>query len=70
MSQGERDKLRVLLKYWVEHNREHSQEFREWAEKARASGEAEVAAELLEAVRAMEKTTRILSRSLQRLEEA
>ena len=30
MGDEERVKLRTLLNYWVEHNMEHSQEFREW----------------------------------------
>jgi hypothetical protein len=28
------DKLRVLLPQWIEHNGEHAQEFRDWAERA------------------------------------
>ena len=27
------EKLDVLLDYWIEHNREHEKEFRDWAEK-------------------------------------
>jgi hypothetical protein len=27
------EKLRVLLDYWIEHNREHEQEILNWAEK-------------------------------------
>jgi len=27
------EKLRVLLDYWIEHNREHEEEFLEWAGK-------------------------------------
>ena len=41
MGSEERAKLRTLLNYWVEHNREHSQELREWADKAKAFGEVE-----------------------------
>ena len=26
-------RLHILLDYWIEHNREHEQEFREWADK-------------------------------------
>jgi rubrerythrin len=28
-----REKLKVLLNYWIEHNNEHEKEFRDWAEK-------------------------------------
>ena len=69
MSSDERNKLRTLLNYWVEHNREHSQEFREWADKAKALGEVEVAGEMLQASRAMDKASGLLSQSLKRLEE-
>jgi hypothetical protein len=39
-------KLRVLLPHWVEHNTEHATEFRQWAERAREAGQAEVAEEI------------------------
>ncbi|MFO7996134.1 MAG: hypothetical protein R6U93_03160 [Dehalococcoidia bacterium] len=28
-----REKLDLLLDYWIEHNNEHEQEFRDWADK-------------------------------------
>ena len=28
------DKLRILIPHWIEHNAEHEDEFRRWAEKA------------------------------------
>ena len=67
MSADEKSRLKTLLTYWVEHNEEHSGEFREWAEKAREMGEAEVAAEIVQAVASMEKVSEILSKTLQRL---
>jgi len=70
MGMDERAKLKTLLNYWIEHNREHSQEFREWADKAKALGETEVAREMLQAVQEMEKASGLLSQSLKRLEEA
>ncbi|HHN94294.1 MAG TPA: hypothetical protein ENK17_05955 [Anaerolineae bacterium] len=30
----DRAKLRVLLPHWIEHNGEHAEEFRKWAERA------------------------------------
>ena len=69
MVSDERAKLRTLLNYWVEHNREHSEEFKEWADKAKAMGEVEVAGEILQAVQEMDKASGLLSQSLKRLEE-
>jgi hypothetical protein len=43
-----RKKLQTLLDYWIEHNGEHEQEFRDWAGKA-ASLSLEVAEELQKA---------------------
>jgi len=28
-----REKLNILLDYWIEHNGEHEKEFRDWADK-------------------------------------
>ena len=70
MGMDEKAKLKKLLNYWVEHNREHSEEFREWADRAKAMGETEVAGEMLQAVREMDKAGELLSQSLKRLEEA
>jgi len=67
MSMDEKDKLKTLLSYWVEHNEEHSGEFKEWAEKAREMGEAEVADEIMQAVGHMDKVSEILSKTLKRL---
>ena len=41
-------RLHILLDYWIEHNREHEQEFREWADKV-AFLSKEVAQQLQEA---------------------
>ena len=70
MGSDERTKLRTLLNYWVEHNQEHSQEVREWADKAKALGEARVAEKMLQASREMDKASGLLTQSLKKLEEA
>jgi len=67
MSSDEKAKLKTLLNYWIEHNQEHSEEFKEWAGKARQMGEGKVADEILQAVGNMDKVTEILSRTLKRL---
>ncbi len=30
----EQEKLRILIPHWIEHNQEHAEEFRRWAEQA------------------------------------
>lgn len=67
MDRSDREKLRVLLDYWMKHNIEHAGEFREWAEKARAIGEVEVHDELMAAVALLEKANEPLTRALGRL---
>ena len=64
----EERKLRVLLDYWVRHNEEHGQEFREWAEKARDFGEVAVHNELVAAAEGMDKANASLARALKELE--
>jgi methyl-accepting chemotaxis protein len=39
------EKLRTLLDYWIEHNSEHAQEFRDWADRV-ASSSTEIAQQL------------------------
>ncbi len=46
----EMDKLRVLLPHWIEHNGEHADTFREWADRAGAAREA-----LLDAARLVDE---------------
>jgi len=69
MSNDERAKLRTLLNYWIEHNKEHSQEFREWAGKAKGLGEVEASKEMLQAAQEMDKASESLSQALRRLEK-
>lgn len=68
MSNTEREKIKILLNHWIEHNKEHSQEFREWAEKAKGLGEAETCDDILEAAQDMDKANEPLLRALRRLE--
>ena len=61
-------RLQTLIDYWIEHNREHEKEFRDWAGKAAPSSSevtqqlqkaatkmAEVSDELLKAKQALSK---------------
>ena len=67
MDQAEKDKLLILLDYWVKHNREHGEEFKEWAEKAKSHGETAVHDELMEAVEQMAKANAPLLRATEKL---
>ena len=67
MSDDERSKLRTLLNYWIEHNKEHSQEFREWVGRARVFGEAGVGEDMLLAAEEMDKASEMLSQALKKL---
>ena len=69
MSNDERKKLVTLLDYWIEHNVEHGQEFREWAEKAESFGEPEVSEEIKRAADAMDAATGQLVQVKQKLAE-
>jgi len=53
----------------MEHNKEHSQEFRDWAERAKVMGEAEASSEILRAAQEMNQANESLARALSRLEE-
>ncbi|MDH4269194.1 MAG: hypothetical protein OEV52_02680 [Dehalococcoidia bacterium] len=46
------EKLKILLDYWIEHNSEHEQEFRDWADKV-APSSVEVAQQLQKAATRM-----------------
>ena len=67
MDDNEKTRLRTRLGYWIGHNMEHSQEFKEWAGIARASGEIEAGNDMLLAAEEMDKASEILSQALKRL---
>jgi uncharacterized protein (DUF3084 family) len=62
-------KLRTLLDYWVEHNSEHEQEFRDWADKA-ASSSTEVAKQLQKAATKMAAVSEELMKAKQALSKS
>jgi len=61
-----REKLRVLLNYWIEHNSEHEKEFRDWADKV-GSVSTEVAQQLREAATKMAAASNELMKAKQAL---
>jgi hypothetical protein len=56
------DKLRVLIPHWIEHNQEHMEEFKRWAENA-----GNAASDLQSAVEALEQVNLKLSTALEKL---
>jgi rubrerythrin len=58
--------LQTLLDYWIEHNREHEQEFREWADKT-APSSVEVAKQLRKAAVKMASVSDELEKAKQAL---
>ena len=62
------ERLRILFDYWIEHNREHEQEFRDWADKAASLSEVvqqlhEAAARMTDASNCLEKARQALIKS-------
>ena len=57
-----KDKLRVLIPHWMEHNQEHADEFREWAAQA-----GESASEIIAAADQMEQVNAYLATALEKL---
>ena len=56
------EKLRVLIPHWIEHNREHADEFQRWAEEA-----GEVEEDIRNASRAMLDANQALELALKTL---
>ncbi len=61
-----RERLQILLDYWIKHNQEHEQEFREWADKG-ASLPGGVGQQLQEAAAKMADATNCLEKARQAL---
>ena len=64
MSKSEIEKFKILLDHWIEHNKEHGEEFRDWAEKAGGLGEVRVKEEMLDAAQYIDKASESLLRAL------
>lgn len=57
-------KLRHLIEHWIEHNEEHGRTYSEWAERARAAGNKELAEALSEIGQAQRKLDPLFQRAL------
>lgn len=62
-----REKLRVLLPHWLDHNQGHAAEFSRWAAAAKKEGLAELAALMEQAVATMKETDVLLSTALEKI---
>ena len=69
MAKDDQTKLKILLSHWIEHNKEHSQEFTEWALKAKSNGKGEVHDHMMKAVQQMNGANKSLLAALERLKE-
>ena len=67
MGVTEQEKLKVLLAHWIEHNSEHADEFKEWAEKAKSLEGSDVSTELFQAAQGIEQANEWLNRALGKL---
>lgn len=59
---NEQAKLRILIPHWIEHNEEHAEEFRQWAEHA-----GDAAPEVQAAADAMARANESLTKALEKL---
>ena len=59
---NETDKLRVLIPHWIEHNKEHADEFSSWVEKA-----DDASSDILAAAEAMAQINEFLVSALEKL---
>jgi nickel/cobalt exporter len=58
------EKLQVLLPHWIEHNAEHADELRTWAERIQLVGKEDAAERLFAAAASLQKAGDHLSKLL------
>lgn len=59
-----KEKLRVLLQHWIDHNTGHAEEFERWRQTAEADGESSIASHIQEAISAMKAANSSLQHAL------
>lgn len=64
----EREKIRLRIHHWIEHNQEHSAEFREWAVKAGKLAGKGVEDEIMAAADQLTRANQRLEEALRKLE--
>ena len=60
----EKGSLKVLLGSWIDHNKNHSEKFRKWEEKARTAGDTATYSHILQAVEKIEEANKQLAKVL------
>ena len=58
---NEIDKFRILLPHWIEHNKNHEEEFNKWLAIINIEGETEIASLLEKAVLSLQSIDTVLS---------
>lgn len=58
-----KDKLKILLDHWMDHNHEHAETYTQWAEKMKNAGESDIAETLGEIASETEKIGRLFERA-------
>lgn len=61
------EKLRILLSHWVNHNGDHVQEYKEWAERAESLGSKEAGLKINAAIEEMSVVNEHLIQALELL---
>ena len=59
-----KEKLRVLLQHWIDHNEGHAEEFERWRQVADSDGEAGIASDIAEAIKSVGKANESLRAAL------
>lgn len=62
-----KDKLRVLLKHWIEHNSGHVEEFAKWQKNMQEEHDTAIAGALTQAMEQMDRVSDILQGALDNL---
>jgi len=60
----EKGSLKVLLGSWIDHNKNHSEKFRKWEEKARTEGDTATYSHILQAVEKIKEANKQLAKVL------
>jgi hypothetical protein len=62
------EKLRHLLKHWIEHNNDHVDTYDEWARKTEAMGDRDLSETLKQITRESRKLNDLFQKALERLQ--
>lgn len=62
-------KLKILFNHWIEHNNEHTEEYKNWAKKSMALGNEEVSKTLEMLYYETEKLNRLIEKAIEILDE-